>query len=63
MKFADDHRFLVEPACGAALAAVCTTGLIQGASPALADVKSVVVVVCGGNGVSLELLNGWNASL
>ena len=63
LKFADDHRFLVEPACGASLAAVCTSGLIQGSNPALADVKNVVVVVCGGNGVSLELLNGWKNNI
>jgi L-serine/L-threonine ammonia-lyase len=42
LRFCDDHRLLVEPACGAALAAVYT------AAPALAMASSVVVVVCGG---------------
>ena len=42
LRFADDQRLLVEPACGAALAAV------YDAAPALAHAASVVVVVCGG---------------
>ena len=44
MRFADDHRLLVEPACGAALAAV-----YSGCCGALEDVEGPVVVeVCGG---------------
>ncbi len=42
LRFADDHRLLVEPACGAALAAV------YGRAEALRGADSVVVVVCGG---------------
>ena len=42
LRFCDDHRLLVEPACGAALAAV------YAAAPALRAAQSVVVVVCGG---------------
>jgi L-serine/L-threonine ammonia-lyase len=53
LKFADDHRVLVEHACGAALASV-----YEGAPP-LDDVDSVLVIVCGGAGVSLELLESW----
>ena len=53
LRFADDHRILVEPACGAALAAVYTC-----ASP-LAGKGPVLVVVCGGAGVSLGLLKTW----
>jgi L-serine/L-threonine ammonia-lyase len=54
LRFADDHRVLVEHACGAALAAV-----YRGASP-LEHVDSVLVIVCGGAGVSLELLDSWS---
>lgn len=41
-RFLDDHRMLVEPACGAVLAAA-----YQGL-PELASARRVVVVVCGG---------------
>jgi len=52
-RFLDDHRVLVEPACGAGLAAVYDAGApLQGA-------RSVLVIVCGGAGVSLALLRAW----
>ncbi len=54
MRFADDHRILVEPACGAALSAV-----YEKAMP-LADYEPIVVIVCGGAGVTRELLDQWN---
>ncbi len=44
----DDHRLLVEPACGAALAPVYDS------SPALAAARSVVVIVCGGACVTAD---------
>lgn len=57
LQFADDQRILVEPACGAALAAVENPPeAIRGRGPLL-------VVVCGGAGVSLELLRTWNSSV
>jgi len=46
-RFAHDHRILVEPACGAALAALYET------PQAVGDAQSVLVVVCGGVGVIL----------
>ena len=52
-RFLDDHRVLVEPACGAALAPIydrCEQ--LRGRGP-------VLVEVCGGAGVNLELLEGW----
>jgi L-serine/L-threonine ammonia-lyase len=52
-RFADDHRVLVEPSCGAALSAV-----YEAAAP-LAGRERVLVIVCGGAGVSLELLDRW----
>jgi L-serine/L-threonine ammonia-lyase len=54
LRFLDDHRVLVEPACGAALAAVYERcGFLRGRGP-------VAVEVCGGAGVSLELLRQWD---
>ena len=44
-RFAHDHRILVEPACGAALAALYETPEAAG------GVRTVLVVVCGGVGV------------
>lgn len=52
-RFVDDHRILVEPACGAALAAVYNR-----AEP-LVGRDPVMVIVCGGAGVSLALLEEW----
>lgn len=46
--FADEHRVLVEPACGAALAAALD--LTEG---------TWLVVVCGGIGISLKQLTRW----
>jgi len=48
-----DHRVLVEPACGAAIAAVIER------CAALSGCKSVVVEVCGGAIVNLDMLNAW----
>jgi L-serine/L-threonine ammonia-lyase len=46
LQFADDHRLVVEPACGASLA------LLYGDSPVLAAFREIVLIVCGGAGVS-----------
>ncbi len=54
LAFANDHRILVEPACGAALAPVYAA-----APPLLAGGEPVVVIVCGGVGVNRELLDTW----
>lgn len=53
LHFANDHRMLVEPACGASLAIVYLQREI------LQQFKNVVVVVCGGSGVNLALLAQW----
>ena len=61
VKFADDHRMLVEPACGSVLSSVYT-GL-------LADILTtmgpgpVVILVCGGNIVNSELVEQWRQRL
>lgn len=53
LNFANDHRFLVEPACGAALAVVYEKREI------LQQYNNVVVILCGGSGVNLPLLEKW----
>ena len=50
LKFLADHRIVVEPACGASLAVV-----YDGAAE-LAAFQSVLVIVCGGAGTSVERL-------
>jgi L-serine/L-threonine ammonia-lyase len=54
LRFADDQRVLVEPSCGAALAA----GYFR--APAVIDHDPVVIIVCGGVGVTRELLQKWD---
>ncbi len=53
-RFLDDHRVLVEPACGAGLSA------IYDAAAPLRTASSVLAIVCGGAGVSLALLRAWS---
>jgi len=54
-RFLDDHRLLVEPACGASLAP------LYEALPELADFKRIVGVVCGGATVTAEQLRSYSA--
>lgn len=54
-KFVDDHRVLVEPACGAALATIYNINKIQ----SLTEAKSILVIVCGGVGISIDLLTQY----
>jgi L-serine/L-threonine ammonia-lyase len=57
VKFAQDHRLLVEPACGAALAVAYSERLRD---LYLKDVDGPIVFeVCGGSGVNVDLLHGW----
>jgi hypothetical protein len=59
----DDECTIVEPGCGAALAAVYSGVLAKLHSRGqLPDMKSgpVVVIVCGGRSVSLQLLQQWS---
>ncbi|XP_060582705.1 L-serine dehydratase/L-threonine deaminase-like [Ruditapes philippinarum] len=60
VRFADDHKMLVEPACGASLAAMYET-IIQDlqSSGKLGDVKSALVIVCGAGSATLEQLQAW----
>lgn len=54
LRFADDHRVLVEPACGAALSTAYQP------AAGLAGHDPVIIIVCGGAGVTRELLEKWD---
>lgn len=56
LRFIDDQRIVVEPACGAALAVA-----YDGA--ALAGFHRVLVIVCGGVTATAGQLNAWDLSL
>ncbi len=53
VEFANRHRLLVEPACGAGLS------LIYDGADCLSQAQRILVVVCGGISVDLDQLNGW----
>ena len=53
-RFIQDHRVVVEPACGASLAAV------YDGAPELEAFRTLVVVVCGGVTATLEQLQQWS---
>lgn len=50
-----EHRILVEPACGASIAA------LDSQSEILAKANSVVVILCGGVGVTSQQLDQWTS--
>jgi L-serine/L-threonine ammonia-lyase len=59
LQFARDHRLLVEPACGAALAVLYSDRLRKN----VGEQGPIVVEVCGGSGVNLDLLQQWKEML
>ncbi|KAI1391472.1 pyridoxal-phosphate dependent enzyme [Hypoxylon trugodes] len=63
IRFADDARMLVETACGATIAVVYNGELRKIVGAGLSDEewsrKNVVVVVCGGQNISLEMLREY----
>jgi L-serine/L-threonine ammonia-lyase len=59
LRFMDDHRVVVEPACGAALALAYAPGALA----ALGDYKRVLVIVCGGVTATVEQLQRWGREL
>ena len=54
--FITDHRVVVEPACGAALAAVY--GMVSEIEP----FKTIAVIVCGGVTATVEQLKQWSVA-
>jgi L-serine/L-threonine ammonia-lyase len=53
LQFADEHRCLVEPACGASLA------LAYSRPESLGGAETVVIIVCGGIGITLDKIREW----
>ncbi len=53
VQFADDHKCLVEPACGASLSVAYQRQAL------LEEADRVVIVVCGGIAADLEMLQTW----
>lgn len=64
VKFATDYRMLIEPACGAALAPLYSERLrfklLDDMQPNNEN-SAIIVEVCGGNGVDLDILQEWKA--
>lgn len=56
LRFMDDQRVVVEPACGASLA------VVYARAPELARFKKLLVIVCGGVTATVEQLNKWSAA-
>jgi len=57
LTFSDDHRLLVEPACGAALAA------LYNPADFLKDKDCILIIVCGGAGVTISQLEALKRGL
>ena len=57
LKFSDDHRVLVEPACGASLAA------LYDPVDFLKDKDCILVIICGGAGVTISQIQAWKQKL
>ncbi|MCJ1477923.1 catabolic L-serine/threonine dehydratase [Lambiella insularis] len=57
-RLADDERVLVEAGCGVSVA-LCYDGRLGGLVEGLNRESRVVVVLCGGSNVSLEMLMGY----
>ena len=58
VEFADQHKMLVEPSCGTALTALTDPEVFQKWSRAAKDL-TIVVVVCGGVGISSVDIEKW----
>jgi L-serine/L-threonine ammonia-lyase len=57
-RIVDDERFLVEPACGASVA-LAYDGRLKYYLKDLTPESKVVIIVCGGSKISLDLLNKY----
>lgn len=62
IQFANRYRQLVEPACGASLGAL-DKQLLKSIVPELNENSVVLVEVCGGFGVTLDLIEKWKAQV
>ena len=61
-RFANDHRMMVEPACWAVLSSAYE-GLLNKDQNMIPLDGPVVLVVCGGNLVTTDLMEGWRKIL
>ena len=61
VRFADDERVMVEPACGVSVALAYDRGRLKELLPGLGRDRDskVVIVVCGGSNVTVEKLWEW----
>lgn len=57
LRFMDDHRVVVEPACGASLA------VAYDAAKSLGQYSKVLVIVCGGVTATVQQLQKWGDQL
>ena len=57
-RLADDERMLVDPSCGVSVAP-CYDGRLKQLLPGLNEESKVVVVVCGGSQVTVEMVAEW----
>ncbi|KAF9185577.1 hypothetical protein BGZ51_002561 [Haplosporangium sp. Z 767] len=55
-KLLDDHRFLVEPACGASLSMAYSPTLLAHVLPDLDHKSNIVFILCGGSNISFDQL-------
>ncbi|XP_069475331.1 serine dehydratase-like isoform X2 [Ambystoma mexicanum] len=64
-QFLDDERMLVEPACGASLAAVYSGHIqrLQREGRLSSDLSSIVMIVCGGSSINLAQLKALKTKL
>ena len=58
-RFADDERMLVEAACAVSLAPCYEPDVLSRVLPGLTARSRIVIIVCGGSNVSLEILEGY----
>ncbi|PBP20910.1 serine family amino acid catabolism- protein [Diplocarpon rosae] len=63
VKFADDERILVETSCGVSIATAYTDTLHTALFPSLSAAEfaklNIVILVCGGSNVSLQILESY----
>lgn len=58
LELAEWERVLVEPACGVNVG-VCMNGKLKKLLPELKEEDKVVVVVCGGSNVNIDMMADW----
>ncbi|WP_457554205.1 pyridoxal-phosphate dependent enzyme, partial [Desulfobacula sp.] len=57
LEFSNDHRILVEPACGASLA------VLYNPADFLKNKNCILIIVCGGAAVTISQLELWKREL